>query len=444
MANFRFNLNIAPQNITLNNVNQKRKTIGNLLIYACFFMYMTSMSVKGIVAAETAYIKEMWSLSYTQTSLANAFYFVIYGLVQIGMFIFMKKINMRKFLLFTIPISAVCAILMGTSKNIVQLWAYFGLTGAFQAGVFAGCNSTLTACLPNELLSKGNKFMNLGYAFGTVLAYAVCGLCVSNDLWRVPFYIFGILFIISFVIFMFISGFAWKVKRINEIFVGSNKPLVEEKVIEAEENPILSLDSKKKLVIFYAIDLTIIFIITSLYYCIMNNVTLLLKNVHNLGNDVSIYVSILAPITIAIGPIMTISSCNKDRNFIRQALKFMFIVLPIPLLLMFFYDLNVILALALTIIFVVLTNGVKAIAISVITFNMRKQINAGAYCAISNAIASIAAGVMPVLIGKVIDIGGWEVSYLVTFIVALLLTTAIFVINLFVTKADNRRQELKK
>ena len=93
MAHFRFNLNAFAQDVTESNVHEKRKKIGNLLIYSCFFTYMMSMSVKGIVAAEMGFLQEMWSLTYTQTSLSNAFYFVIYGLVQIGLFIFMKKIN---------------------------------------------------------------------------------------------------------------------------------------------------------------------------------------------------------------------------------------------------------------------------------------------------------------------------------------------------------------
>ncbi len=441
MAHFRFNLDAFAQDVTESNVHEKRKKIGNLLIYSCFFAYMMSMSVKGIVAAEMGFLQEMWSLTYTQTSMSNAFYFVIYGLVQIGLFIFMKKINIRKYLIVTIPISAICAILMGVSNNIVQMWAFYGLMGAFQAGLFSGCNSTLTACLPSSLLSKGNRFMNLGYASGTVLAYALCGLCVSNGGWRIPYFVFGILFLISFIIFVIISGLAWKIKNINDIFHKKETETVTAKVDDDDE-PIFTIETKKKQVLFYVIVLSFTFIITALYYCIMNNVTLLLKNEHGLPDDISIYVSVLAPVTIAIGPMMTISACNKDKNFIRQAIKFMLIVLPIPLLLMFFYKTSVFIALPLTIIYVILTNGVKAIAISIITFKMRKQFNVSAYSAISNAVASIAAGVMPVVVGALIDFAGWQLSYLVTFIVALVFTAMLIIVNIAVTKS-NRRKHIK-
>ena len=174
----------------------------------------------------------------------------------------------------------------------------------------------------------------------------------------------------------------------------------------------------------------------------MNNVTLFLKEVHGLSDDISIYVSIIAPITIAIGPMMTISACNRDRNFIRQALIFMLVVVPIPFLMIFLYDAFILIPLALTIAFVVLTNGVKAIAISIITFKMCKYINSGAYSAISNATASVAAGVMPVVLGRLLDLLGWKTMYAVTFVIAVFLTVAILIINIFVTKADKRRHAL--
>lgn len=442
MAHFRFNLQPLVGSVNISNVNQKRIKVGNLLIYSCFFMYMMSMAVKGIVSAEMAFLKELWKMSYTETSLSNAFYFVIYGLVQVFLFIFMKKINMRKFLAVTIPLSAVCAILMGTSTGKYQMWAYFGLTGAFQAGLFSGCNQLLTACLPNELLSKGNRFMNLGYAFGTVLAYTLCGIFVSIGGWRVPYFLIGAIYLLSFVAFFLVSGFAIRFKHINEIFNTNTTDKTAKQLSDTENDPLFTLETKKKKVLFYTIDLILTFIITALYYCLMNNVTLFLKEVHGLSDDISIYVSIIAPITIAIGPMMTITACNRDRNFIRQALIFMLVVVPIPFLMIFLYDAFILIPLALTIAFVVLTNGVKSIAISIITFKMRKYINSGAYSAISNATASVAAGVMPVVLGRLLDVLGWQTMYAVTFAIALLLTVAILIINIFVTKADKKRHAL--
>ncbi|MBR2498500.1 MAG: MFS transporter [Clostridia bacterium] len=436
MAILRFNLMHSAEHVTLGNINKKRIKVGNLLIFACFFMYMMSMAVKGIYAAEISYIQEMWNIGYAQTSLANTFYFVTYGASQVVLFFIMRKISLKKYIAFTVPFSALCAILMGTSSSVVEIWAYFGLTGALQAGIYCGCNSILTRYLATSQLSKANKTMNLGYAIGTVLAYGTCALCITYDKWRLPYFILGGIFMVSVIIFLSVAFHAYRFKHINEMIDSHNKNT--SITIDNDDNPIIMLNTKRKTVWFYVIDLMLAFVITSLYYFIMNNFTPLLVKEHGLSDNIAIYVSILAPVTIALGPIMVISLCNKHRNFIRQGLIFTLIALPIPLLLAFLYKVHFLIAIVLTVVFVVVTNGIKAVSLSVITFKMRKQINAGAYSALSNAVASLAAGITPTILGGVIDATGWQVAYLVVFGIMVVFTSVMLIIDVAVTRNDKR------
>ena len=59
MAGSRFNLQ-EHETVNLKNINQKRIKVGNLLIFACFSMFMLSMAVKGTFAAQTAFLKNLW------------------------------------------------------------------------------------------------------------------------------------------------------------------------------------------------------------------------------------------------------------------------------------------------------------------------------------------------------------------------------------------------
>ena len=439
MAHFRFNL--FHDHVTVGNVDKKRLKIGKLLIFACFFMYMCSMAVKGVFAAEISYIQKLWSIGYTQTSVVNASYFITYGLVQVFIFIFARKMNMRRYLLFTVPLSAVCAILMGTSSDVMQMCAYFGLAGALQAGIFCGCNFILTKYLPTQQLTTANRFMNFGYSIGSVIAYLLCAMCVTYDLWQLPYFILGGIFLVSVILFLVIAKHAERYLHLNEILDArkTNKKVVRE---EAEDETIVNIDTKKKTAIFYILDLSFTFIISAIYYCIMNNLTPLLAKEFGLGESVAIYISIIAPIAITIGPMITISACNKDNDFIRQSCIFTLMIVPIPLFLAFFYKASLILTLALTLIFVVLANGVKAVGLSIITFKMRKQLNSGAYSAISNAAASVSAGVTPTLIGTVLDNFGWKSAYLVTFTITLIFLIALIIVDLLVRKANKKRKTL--
>ena len=108
---------------------------GKLLIFACVFMYMAEIAAKGVFGAEIATIIVELNTDKVNASLANTYYFVTYGLVQILLCFFVSKLNMRKYLSFTLPVAAVLTILMGFATNITHMWVLFAINGVFQAGL---------------------------------------------------------------------------------------------------------------------------------------------------------------------------------------------------------------------------------------------------------------------------------------------------------------------
>ena len=209
-----------------------------------------------------------------------------------------------------------------------------------------------------------------------------------------------------------------------------------------DDKPIINLSSKKRLTVFYVVDLILSFFITALFYSVMNYVTSLMVDVYGVAQDVSVYVSIIAPVAILLGPIMAIKACDKHQNFIKQGVLFTAVMIPIPLVMAFLYDLHIIFALALTIVYIVLANAIKAIVLSVMTFKLRMVINAGAYSAIANAVASLSAGVTPTLIGAVLDASGWQAVYFVVFGLTVFVTLSLIIINVFVYR-DNKKTKYK-
>lgn len=446
MALFRFGLNHHHDELNMINVEKNRYKNGKLLIFACFFLFTSCMAAKGVFSAEQKYIVDLWQLEYAQASMANTFYFVAYGLVQIGLFFVMSKININKYMIFTIPFAAIFTALIGFANNIEQIWIYFGISGIFQASVYCGCNYALTRYLPLNLLSTANKIMNVGYACGSVFSYGVCALCITFNLWRVPYFIIGGMFAIALIVFAIVISKAARFKHINEMLdkktVKKQKNKTINKAMSFEQDPLFTLNTKKKLVLFYIVDLTLAFFITALFYCVMNYITSLLVDVHGLSQDISIYVSIIAPIAIVLGPMLTINTCDNKRDFIRAGILYSLAILPVPVLLALFYDSNIFVALALSIIFIVIVNGVKAIVLSVLTFRMRRQINSGSYSAISNAVASISAGVTPTIIGSIIDNAGWAAAYWVTFGITAFVIISLVIIDVFIRRSYRKSHNL--
>ena len=152
------------------------------------------MAAKGVFAAQMQFLVDLWHIEYATASLANTYYFVTYGLVQVGLFLFMNKISMRKYILWTVPVAAITTALIGLSTGIEQVWIYFGISGAFQAGIYAGCNLILTRYLPIKQLTKANTTMTLGYATGTIVAYLLSAIFIGfgGEAWRIPYYVIGL------------------------------------------------------------------------------------------------------------------------------------------------------------------------------------------------------------------------------------------------------------
>ena len=287
--------------------------------------------------------------------------------------------------------------------------------------------------------------MNLGYACGTLVAYGMSALFIGFNAWFMPYFIIGGIFMASIFTFGVIVLISRRFAKINGIL---DKKIIDDSKNKKEKSiddrdPLIRVHTKKDTIIFYAVDLVMAFLITSLYYCVMNYISSLLVDVHGMSQDVSIYVSMIAPVTIALGPMLVIRSCDKHKDFIRQALLFSLVLVPIPILLAFFYDSNVFVALSLTIIFIVVANGVKAIILSVMTFKLRYEINAGAYSAISNAVASVSAGVTPTVIGSIIDNAGWGAAYWTTFGIVMVVVACIFVIDVFVRRSYYKRHNVE-
>lgn len=425
-------------------IEEKRIRIGKLLVFACFLLYATSMAAKGVFSAESKFIKEFWQIKdYSLVSMTNTFYFIAYGLVQVILFFIINKINVRKYMICSIPFAAISMILMGTVNDIYFMWLFFGLTGAFQAGIFCGCTYILTENLPIKLLSFGNKMMNISYAVGTLISYWLCGICVGAKLWRLPYFLLGGAFLIAIIIFAIVVTIAIRFKKINEKLDIKSQNNTNLKIKEYEDKPLFTLETKRKKTLFYIIDTVMTFFVTSLFYMVMNYITALLVDVHGLNDDISIYVSMLAPAVIAIGPMIAICMSDYNRDFIRVGLYMLISLFPIVLLLYFLYSFNILVALFLSLLFIIMANGAKCVVLSVISFRMRKIINSGSYSAMSNAVASLAAGVAPTITGVIIDVAGWQANYLVIAVLVAVLVIATLIIDLKIRNNYNKINDIK-
>ena len=124
-----------------------------LLIAACFSLYTAMMCAKSVFVAELVTFIAETGVDKVTASLANTYYFITYAVVQVFLAFFMNKLNVRRYLVVTVPVAAVCGIAVAFAGNdIVLIWVLFAIQGAFQAGIYAGCMYVLSTYLPQSLV----------------------------------------------------------------------------------------------------------------------------------------------------------------------------------------------------------------------------------------------------------------------------------------------------
>lgn len=440
------------EGINLSNIEKQRMKTGKTFMFACMIFYILSVAVKGVFAAEVRYIIEIWGLTQAQVQLANTFYFIAYGAVQILLFVFMHKINIKTYVFITIPISCLMSIAMGLATNIKMIWVFFAGVGIFQAGMFCACNYLLTKYLPEKLLPTANKWIASSHAVGTAISYVITAFFVGLNLWRVPYFLLSGLLLISTVYLIYQTKVIAKFNKINkkldakQVLMESKQITPKDLPIQTREKPIFSLSTKKRKIMFYVIVLVFSLLVNGLYYGSMNFITSVLVDVYAFPQDASIYVSTVIPIIIILGPMLTINACEKRKNFVSEAIKFLLILLPFSIVLALFYKANAVLYILLIVVYLILANGIRVIINNVITFKLKDSINVASFSALTNAFASISASVWPLIIAFIKDNSNWAITYwtisILTGIIILLAVVINFIIKRMYKK-DNDGEILR-
>ena len=119
------------------------------------------------------------------------------------------------------------------------------------------------------------------------------------------------------------------------------------------------------------------------------------------------------------------------------------ILIPLVLIITLFYEVNMWLFLVLAVAFVVIANAVKSAIISIMAYKLRNVVNSGSYSAITNAVASVSAGVTPTIMGLILgdpSVGAnWNAFFWVTTGLTVFVFLALVVIDIIVRK-DYRKE----
>lgn len=398
----------STMSIKIANKKSPEDKIAWSLIISCWFLYVCMMAGKFIYNAEIIEIISNFGIGKTEAGVPTTIYYVTYAVGQITLSKFLSKINVRKFLLFTVIPSAVVTFLLGFATKSWQLSILLGLMGLFHSGVWPCCVYIVSRYLPDKLQSAANATLSTGFASGLILSYLFSAIFIMAFDWRFSFFFFGVAFMVSLIFFNAI------LKKIQKGYTKKE----EIKAVSQNGQDDDELDStvkkriKRLLFSFVVVTSVAVMLENIAYYGISNWMPNLMYDEFGVPSSMSTLFTVLVPVFGLIGPFIGIHFCRRH-HYLKVVLGIMLIVSGLILILTFTYKLNMLLSLSLSIIILALQRGIGNIFCTSIPLRCRDLINAGSFTAILNSAASVGASIAPVLSGNIIDTSGRKVYYLV-------------------------------
>ena len=418
---------------------KKRNRAYWFLIISSFLLYVIMTGAKNVYTAEMSLVGKFFGVDKATVSSTMQYYFYTYAGMQLLLVPFMKKLNIKWYLVITISISAVITIVVGLTTQLWQITILYTVNGAFQAGIWGCLVKHFANYLPQRLLPKANKILTIGIAVASALSYLCAAVFASN--WKLPFFILGGILVVCIVLFFLSTNYVKKFpKEAEPTHHVVHSDGTEEDVLDEAENDFIHLTTKKRRIVFYAISLVVSLVCTALYFMGQNWMPNMLQEVFGLPDNVSLYITVLAPICITIGPVLTVNSCEKHKNFVAVGIVYFGISCLFALLLFLFYDKNLIVTIILLLCFLITSNGARMISLSTVSMRLRTSIEPGTYTTFVNAAASVTAGLGPFIFGSIIDASGWGTAYL-TLLIANVALVLILIGTFFLIKFANKNKK---
>ena len=412
------------------------KRLGNLLIIASCLMVAFMMASKSVYTAEMVEILDEFNLQESVFTLPITVYFIVYAVTQLILAVFFHKLNVKLYLILTVALSCVLTVIMALSTGIVYFGIVLSINGILQAGLWAGCMSTVTKYLPVCMIPRANTFMTCGFPAGSVLSYCTASFVVAIDAWWLSFVILGCLFAIVLIFFVVVVSKLEKLPRHVAVEIDQEVEFKKKGYSTASVNArktLMPLKTKGIKIVFYILIGVICFLAYTVYSSVIDFIPKMLTDTFGMENSLAIIFAVIVPIGVAFGPILIIALCEKIRNYVVISLVAVCGMIGLLVAVLFGYSVNFILAIVLLLATALVTRAVNAIYETVIVAKMSSQINAGSFAAYTNATASFGAAAAPFIMGRTIEAGramgiGWDLSYSLILLEAIVL--ALFIVML--------------
>lgn len=368
-----------------------------------FLLYVTYMAAKNVYTTEIIEIVRHFGVSKSDASLATSFSFIGYALCQLLFVKIIGKIDAKKYLLIISPISTALFAVLPFCSAVWQAWIIMGIEGAILSGVFPVCLLVIGEYLPDKLIPAANKAMGVAFALSFALDYFCASLFIKVADWRLGFYVFPALYLVTAVFFSIVLS------------------KCEKQVREVQDDKEDKKTHGKKVFSFLCIAGMTGLLANLIYYAVSNWVPNLLNEVFGLSPSLSVLISLLVPVMGAAGCTVCLVICRKF-GFWKTTIALVAVSAVISAVLSGIYSLLFIVTVILVIILLFIVRGISHVVGFQVPVEARHITPPESAGTVINIFGCVGAAAGPPLFGALIDgTGGYTVFFTVSAAVAVIL-----------------------
>ncbi len=388
-----------------------------LLIALCWLVYTCSYIGKLGYNANIIRIENFFNVSHAEVGLVSTFFFFAYGAGQIINGIFCKKYNLKYVIFVGLILSGLSNIFIGLVSDFKYIKYLWILNGGALSVLWTGLVRLLSETLDKKYMPKAVVVMGTTVATGTFLVYGLSALFVALNVFKLVFFIAGILLptiaVIWFIASPYIVG---KIKSLSEISHTEEGAAV-------DRGGVVSAERKGQKGFF------MIFIIFAIYAVITNLVKdgltswvpIVLNETYHLPDYISILLTLLLPLCAIFGTYVAVTMHKKIKSFvsicaIMFAISCALIGMVIGMLVM---DAVIVTVTSFALI-ACLMAGVNNVVTSMMPLYWKDKVNSGMVSGVLNGFCYLGSMLSSYGLGIVADISGWTMVFWLLFAVCAL------------------------
>lgn len=391
------------------------KKYSYLLIALCWIVYACSYIGKLGYNANIIQMEKAFNVSHAESGAVSSFFFFAYGAGQIINGLFCKRYNLKYVVFGGLILSGISNILIGIVTNFQIVKYLWVINGGALSVLWVSLIRFLSETLDKKYMSKAVVVMGTTVATGTFLVYGLSALFVALKVFKLIFFIAGIL-----LPFIAITWFISSPILAKKITSGQLSDQIESKDLQKGED---NVETKRKGCMKGLLGIFIIFGI----FAIMTNlikdglttwVPTVLKDVYGLPDYISVLLTLLLPLCAIFGVTVVVNLNKKIDNFVSIC-TFLFTVSCVLIgvvIMMLHFNLFVVALLSFAIISC-LMQGANNLITSVMPLYWKDKINSGMVAGIFNGCCYIGSMASSYGLGLVADLYGWNSVFWLLFFV---------------------------